>query len=94
MRFPIDAVWVDQNMTVLKVSAELRTWRTAACNGAKGVVELPAGEAERRGLRAGDRRRSRPSRQQNPQRARPDLELERRLENERLAVDRSVQTGT
>jgi uncharacterized membrane protein (UPF0127 family) len=55
MRFPIDAVWVDHNMTVLKVSAELRTWRTAACKGAKAVVELPAGEAERRGLRAGDR---------------------------------------
>ena len=55
MRFPIDAVWVDHNMTVLKVSPELRTWRTAACRGAKGVVELPAGEAERRRLRAGDR---------------------------------------
>jgi hypothetical protein len=55
MRFPIDAVWVDHNLTVLKVSPELRAWRTAACRGAKGVVELPAGEAERRGVRAGDR---------------------------------------
>jgi len=55
MRFPIDAVWVDRNLTVLKVSAELGAWRTAACKGAKGVVELPAGEAERRGVRAGDR---------------------------------------
>jgi uncharacterized protein len=55
MRFPIDAVWVDHNLTVLKVSPDLGAWRTAACKGAKGVVELPAGEAEHRGLRPGDR---------------------------------------
>jgi uncharacterized protein len=55
MRFPIDAVWVDHNLTVLKVSPELGPWRTAACKGAKGVIELPAGEAERRGLQPGDR---------------------------------------
>jgi uncharacterized membrane protein (UPF0127 family) len=55
MRFPIDAVWVDRNLTVLKVSPDLKSWRTAACKGAKGVIELPAGEAEHRGVRTGDR---------------------------------------
>jgi uncharacterized membrane protein (UPF0127 family) len=55
MRFAIDAVWVDHNLTVLKVSPELGAWRTAACKGARGVVELCAGEAERRGVRPGDR---------------------------------------
>jgi uncharacterized membrane protein (UPF0127 family) len=54
MRFPIDAVWVDRDLTVVRVSAAIPPWRTAACRGAKGVVELPAGEAERRGVRAGD----------------------------------------
>ena len=55
MRFPIDAVWVDRNLTVLKISPDLGTWKTAACRGARGVVELPAGEAARRGLSSGDR---------------------------------------
>jgi uncharacterized protein len=55
MRFTIDAVWVDRDLNVLKVSHELRPWRTAACKGAKGVVELAAGEARRVGVEAGDR---------------------------------------
>jgi uncharacterized protein len=54
MRFPIDAVWVDRELNVLKVSPDLRAWRTAACKGAKGVVELPAGEAERLAIVPGD----------------------------------------
>jgi uncharacterized membrane protein (UPF0127 family) len=55
MRFPIDAVWVDRDLNVLQVSKEIPPWRTASCRGAKSVVELPAGEAERRGVRPGDR---------------------------------------
>jgi uncharacterized protein len=55
MRFPIDAVWLDRDLTVLDISAELDPWKTARCRGAKAVVELPAGEAERRGLQPGDR---------------------------------------
>jgi uncharacterized membrane protein (UPF0127 family) len=54
MRFPIDAVWLDSDLNVLKVSAGLAPWKLAACKGAKGVVELPAGEAERRGVRPGE----------------------------------------
>ena len=54
MRFPIDAVWLDGDLNVLKVSPELAPWKVAACKGAKGVVELSAGEAGRRGVHAGD----------------------------------------
>ena len=55
MRFPIDAVWVDRDLNVLKVSHDISPWRTAGCKGAKGVVELAGGEARRLGVAAGDR---------------------------------------
>jgi uncharacterized membrane protein (UPF0127 family) len=55
MRFPIDAVFLSSDGEVLKVSANLRPWRTAGARGAKAVIELPAGEAERRAIRAGVR---------------------------------------
>ena len=53
MRFAIDAVFLDAADRVVKVTAELRPWRTSACRGARAVLELPAGEAARRGLRPG-----------------------------------------
>jgi uncharacterized protein len=53
MRFAIDAVFLDREDRVLKVAAELSPWRMAACKGARAVLEVPAGEAERRGLRPG-----------------------------------------
>ena len=55
MRFPIDAVFLDGDLRVVKVAADLRPWRAAANRGAKAVLELPAGEAARRGLTPGDR---------------------------------------
>ena len=55
IRFPIDTVWVDRNLNVLKVSHDVAPWRTAACKGAKGVVEMAAGEAKRLGVSAGDK---------------------------------------
>jgi uncharacterized protein len=55
MRFAIDAVWVDRELNVVAVSPAIPPWRTAACKRAKGVVELAAGEAERRGVKPGDR---------------------------------------
>ena len=53
MRFTIDAVLLDPGDRVVKVASALRPWRTAACRGARSVLELPAGEATRRGLRPG-----------------------------------------
>jgi len=53
MRFTIDAVFLDRANRVVKVASDLRPWRTAACRGARAVLELPAGEADKRGLRPG-----------------------------------------
>src|SRR4051794_20771857 len=53
MRFAIDAVFLDRSDRVLKVAAVLPPWRMPACKGARAVRELPAGEAEGRGLAAG-----------------------------------------
>jgi uncharacterized membrane protein (UPF0127 family) len=53
MRFPIDAVFLDRELRVVKVVPKLRPWRIAAARGAKQVVELGAGEAARRGIEPG-----------------------------------------
>jgi uncharacterized protein len=53
MRFTIDAVFLDKENRVVKVAAEIRPWRAAACRGARAVLELSAGEAAKRGLRPG-----------------------------------------
>jgi uncharacterized membrane protein (UPF0127 family) len=55
MRFPIDVVFVDRDLTVLKVVPSLVPWRTAGSRGAKGTFELAAGEAARRGVEVGSR---------------------------------------
>ena len=55
MRFPIDAVFLDRDLRVVKIADDLRPWRTAGSRGAKAVLEIPAGEAGRRGVRVGDR---------------------------------------
>ena len=55
MRFAIDAVFLDRELRVVKVAADLRPWRMAGSRGAKAVLEIPAGEANRRGLSVGDR---------------------------------------
>jgi uncharacterized membrane protein (UPF0127 family) len=53
MKFAIDVVFLDRDLRVVKVVPELVPWRTAACRGARAVLELPAGEASRRALRDG-----------------------------------------
>jgi hypothetical protein len=57
MRFAIDAVFLDQDLTVLRVAENVRPWRTAAHRGAKSVLEIAAGEARRRGIEPGLRLR-------------------------------------
>jgi uncharacterized protein len=54
MRFPIDAVFLDRDWRVVGIAGDLAPWRTAGRKGAKAVLELPAGESARRGLRPGD----------------------------------------
>ena len=55
MRFAIDVVFLDRELTVTAVVPELAPWRAAGRRGSKAVLELPAGEAARRGLAVGDR---------------------------------------
>jgi uncharacterized protein len=55
MRFPIDAVFLDRDLVVLSISSHLKPWRTAGKRGAKAVLELPAGEAERAGIQPGEK---------------------------------------
>jgi uncharacterized membrane protein (UPF0127 family) len=57
MRFPIDAVFLDDELRVLKIEADLAPWRIASRRGARAVLELAAGECHRRGLREGERLR-------------------------------------
>ena len=54
MRFPIDVVFLDRELTVVGVEEEMKPWRAAARRGAKQAVELAAGEVRRRGVAVGD----------------------------------------
>ena len=55
MRFPIDAVFLDGDMNVVRIRHSLRPWRFALRRGAEAVVELEAGVCERVGLGLGER---------------------------------------
>src|SRR5688572_21086631 len=55
MRFPIDVVFLDPDQVVIKIVPNLTPFKTASCRGAREIVELRAGECERRGLALGDR---------------------------------------
>jgi uncharacterized membrane protein (UPF0127 family) len=57
MRFPLDVVFLDRDLVVLRTVSHLRTWRFAACRGSRSVLELAAGEVSRRGIRPGERLR-------------------------------------
>jgi hypothetical protein len=53
MRFPIDAVFLDRDLRVLRVVSGMRPWRTASARRARAVLELAPGEAARRGVTTG-----------------------------------------
>jgi hypothetical protein len=55
MRFPIDVVFLDRDLTVLGIEPDVPAWRTRGRRGAKAVLELAAGECAKRGLRVGER---------------------------------------
>jgi uncharacterized membrane protein (UPF0127 family) len=55
VRFPIDAVFLDTELTVLSVAQELKPWRLAGMRKARAVLELAAGECRRLGVKPGDR---------------------------------------
>ena len=54
MRFPIDAVWLDRDYRILKISPHLSPWlRLAFCPRAHACLELPAGAADALGWQEG-----------------------------------------
>ena len=56
MKFSIDAIFIDKNFVVKKISPNLKTWTGfAICFGAWGVVEVMAGEVARLNLKVGDK---------------------------------------
>jgi uncharacterized membrane protein (UPF0127 family) len=50
MRFPMDAVFLDEQLRVRKIVPAVKPFRVAWSRGARSVVELAAGEADRVGL--------------------------------------------
>jgi uncharacterized membrane protein (UPF0127 family) len=54
MRFPIDVVFLAKNGEVMKVAPNVGPWRMRSCRRAFAVLELPAGQAEVRGIKVGE----------------------------------------
>jgi uncharacterized protein len=55
MSFPIDAVFLDSELRVVRIVERLGPWRAASQRKARAVLELAAGESARRGVQLGDR---------------------------------------
>lgn len=55
MLFPIDVVFLDRDLSVLRVVPALSPWRAVGRRGAAAVLELAAGECDARGVGVGDR---------------------------------------
>jgi uncharacterized membrane protein (UPF0127 family) len=53
--FPIDLVWLDRALTVLRVTHGIKPWRIERCPGAHSVLELPVGAVAASGTQVGDR---------------------------------------
>jgi hypothetical protein len=54
MRFPIDVIFLDRDMQVVKMVEGLRPWRAASARQARATLELATGEAAVRGIKIGD----------------------------------------
>jgi uncharacterized membrane protein (UPF0127 family) len=54
MRFEFDAVFLDRDFNVLKVVERIPPWRAHSAKRSRKVLELAAGEIERRGVQVGD----------------------------------------
>lgn len=54
MRFPIDVVFLDKHLHVLKLVERLVPWRAASAARARAALELASGEIARRGVEIGD----------------------------------------
>jgi uncharacterized membrane protein (UPF0127 family) len=55
MAIPLDLVFLDRELRVLKVVPNLRPWRLCASWNAHSALELPEGSVRAAGLKEGDR---------------------------------------
>jgi uncharacterized membrane protein (UPF0127 family) len=53
MRMPLDIVFCDAEMEIIRIVPELRPWRTAGARRARYALEIGPGEAARLGLSEG-----------------------------------------
>jgi uncharacterized membrane protein (UPF0127 family) len=51
----IDAVFLDREQVFVAIASDVPPWRFASQRRARAVLELPAGEGARRGIRMGER---------------------------------------
>ena len=54
MKFAIDAVFLDRDMRVMKIAANLAPWQLASCSGARHTLEIPSGASAKAGIEPGD----------------------------------------
>ena len=54
MRLAIDALFLDRDLRIRKLSANLQPWRLSVCLSATSVLELEAGTISHSGSRIGD----------------------------------------
>lgn len=54
MKFPIDVVYVDQQMKVVKLVKDLKVWMMSMCSQAVHTIELPTGTIDLHRIRVGD----------------------------------------
>jgi uncharacterized membrane protein (UPF0127 family) len=54
MRFPIDVVFLDHDLRVMKIVESLRPWRAVAAQRARATLELASGQAAARRVEVGD----------------------------------------
>jgi hypothetical protein len=55
LRFPIDVVYVDRDMRIIRIDRHLRPWSIGCpCGGTSSVIEIAGGTATDIGLAEGD----------------------------------------
>jgi uncharacterized membrane protein (UPF0127 family) len=54
MKFPIDVVFLDKNMAIIKICRALKPWKLANCFGSSVTIEIPAGKTSQIPTKEGD----------------------------------------
>lgn len=54
MKYSLDIVYLNNKNKVLKITKNLKPWRSSACRGATKVLELNAGNTENKNIKQGD----------------------------------------